>query len=175
MDPVSGFFEKEAAKIINEAARLHKVLVHLRYEGKPTRGKNLKAAKSSILSFSKILKGHRELQEKVVFPYLRVHIPKHDPAIRFFCADHRAIRRDKEKLRSLIGRASKKLLEAGKFRGIQKKGAYLAGLVRHHLELERKSVLKAIRNELRPEEKKEIFGKVTFWLRKSSMRRRRAK
>lgn len=162
MNKISAFFEKEEKEILCQLEYFSEVLLHLRYEGKVQRGKNVKAANKAIAKLIKILRKHRSFQEKVIFSYLLVHIPKHESIIQFLCSDHEIIQKNKKKLYCLL----KKLSEKESYTlddKIQELGVSLIYLVRHHIELERNSIHKTLKNELNEDEKKDVAKMTRNW------------
>lgn len=164
MNTTTAYFDGEEKEILEEVESFHKVLTHLQFEGKMKRGQNLKAAKQSLGSLMKTLKMHRLLQEKIIFPFLLRHIPKHESVISFLHSDHEDILKNKEELwRSLSDFSTNHNFQQTK---VQQLGIYLVCLLRHHMELEKKSIHKAINKELRTEEKREVGEKIEKWLDK---------
>jgi hypothetical protein len=107
MGAITSFLDHEEKGILKEVDVFQKSLTHLKYEGKVSRGKNVKAADRVAASLADTLRKHRQLQEGVIFPYLLVHIPKHESLIQFLRADHQDIRKNKKMLRLSL----KKLLK----------------------------------------------------------------
>lgn len=163
MNEILGFFEKTEQGILVQIENLEKVLVHLRYEGKVHRGKNIKNAKQTMEALSKTLKKHRNFQEEIIFPYLLVHIPKHESVIQFLRLDHQTIRKSKVRLYRLLERLSEQKPDGleSKILGL---GIYLIYLVRHHIELERSSIHKAVKHELKLDEQMDVAKKAKDWL-----------
>ncbi len=156
------FFDQEENEILRQVEDFHKILTHLKYEGKVSRGKNVKAANRAMSRLVGTFKKHRRLQEEIIFPFLQVHIPKHEAVIRFLRSDHEDIKKNKDRLRLSLQKLSKQsVTENGK---IQELGVYLICLLRHHLELEKENIHKAIKRELREDEKKEIGVRIKKWL-----------
>lgn len=164
MKSMSDFFVYGEREILDQAEEFHEILTHLRYEGKASQGKNVKAAIKAVRGLDKIIRKHRGLQEKILFPFLASHIPKHESVIHFLRADHQAIQKSRQKLVLSLRRLSKKIgsrLEEGR---IQETGVYLICLLRHHMSLENKCIHKAVQTELRKDEKSEVKGKMNRWL-----------
>ena len=70
------FFDCEEMVIMTKAEELYTILTHLRYEGKISQGRNGKSAIEAVGSLRGMIQKHRNLQEKVIFPFLITHIPK---------------------------------------------------------------------------------------------------
>ncbi|MBI3313557.1 MAG: hemerythrin domain-containing protein [Candidatus Omnitrophica bacterium] len=163
MKNVTSFFDGEEKEMLRQVEGLHKTLTYLKYEGKAIRGKNLKAAQTSLQALVKNLQRHRALQEKIIFPFLLIHIPKHEAVIRFLRSDHQDIKRNKKRLGLLLGKLSKRPAEVnGELHDL---GVYLICLLRHHLELEKENIHRAIKKELRKDEKREVGEKIAKWLK----------
>ncbi len=144
-------------------------MTHLRYEGKITRFKNLKEVRDSTGALDVILKRHRKIQEKVIFPYLSAHIPRHEGAIHFLRSEHDDIDRNKVKLRKEIREFPKgdPFLNSGK---VYESGIFFVSLLRHHLSFELRNIRLLIRKGLRPDEKQEISDRMNRWLKKYRLR-----
>jgi len=162
--PLTGYFDVEAKDILQELEELQKVLTHLRYEGKVSLGKNLKSARQLMARLVTHLGRHRQLQERVVFPYLAAHIPRHESVIQFLRSDHADIRKSKERLQAVIRNLLKNPESCLEHVKIQELGVYLICLVRHHIELEKKSIHRALDEELRPVERRKVETRVRQWL-----------
>ncbi|MBI3307280.1 MAG: hemerythrin domain-containing protein [Candidatus Omnitrophica bacterium] len=166
MKKPAGFFDVEEKEILQEVENMHKTLVHLHYEGKVSRGKNLKAARQIITRLVADLGRHRRLQEEVIFPYLLTHIPKHESVIQFLRSDHSDIKKNKERLLLSLQKLLRKPDAVPEYEKIHGLGIYLICLIRHHVELEKNSIHQAINKELRPVEKREVEQRVRKWRQK---------
>lgn len=159
------FLDQESGKVLRCAEALQNAVTHLRYEGRLFREKNVKAVKAHIKSLKLCLKSHCGLQEKVIFPYLLTHIPKHELSIHFLQTDHTQIAKGEMEVEGCIKKLSKPD-SVQKDTRVHEAGISLICLVRHHLEFEKRSIHKALRYELAPEEKREIRGRMLKWLKK---------
>lgn len=158
------FIDGEEKAILNKAEGFYKCLTHLRYEGKVSRGKNVKAAIKAVKEFRELVQNHRDLQEGVIFPFLATHIPKHESVIQFLRADHQELQRSRLKLEACLQKLSKKVYESLQDGGSQETGVYFVCLLRHHIDLENKCVHQAIRSELRKDEQVEVKKRINRWL-----------
>lgn len=164
------YLEHEEEQILAEAENLQNALTHLRYEGKVSRGKNIKAAKAAVNTLGRYVERHRVFHERIIFPFLTVHVPKHEALIHFLCMDHADMRSTWRKLSgALILLSKRKDTEAAAGR-IRDLGIYLVSLLRHHIGLEKKSIMSALKNELRGRERTKIKVEVHKWLGRSGTR-----
>lgn len=161
-------FEREEMRILEEVEHFYKLLTRLRYEGKVSRARNVKASKEAITTLMGTLKRHRDLEEKIIFPFLLSHLPKHESVIRFLRSDHEDIRKNKERLYLWLKDLLKESRASGIDGKVQETGVYLTCLVRHHMELEKENIHKAIKEELKPSEKKEIAQHIRKWFQKQN-------
>lgn len=163
MPDIAPFFDVEEKKILTLVEDLHKALTHLRYEGKLLREQNVKSVQILAYGLDLELEKHRRLQEEVVFPFLQTHIPRHEAAISLLKAEHMEIKSHQQKLKQDILKISSipdHLQEAK----IYEAGIYLVTLIRHHIGLEKKSVDRSMRNELRADEKSCVGKRIEAWL-----------
>ncbi len=147
---------------MEEAEKLQHALTHLRYEGKLQRGKNLKAIKSIISWLDQELKKHQRYQEKILFPFLEMHVPKYEPTIHFLQSDHAEIRENTQKVKESlkqIGRSDRYPVNGN----LREAGIYLVCLLRHHIQLEKTGIQKALKKDLNEEERTEIKIKIQKW------------
>ncbi len=135
------------------------ILSKLKYEGKMSFGKNLAEAREITISLGKWLLNHFDEEEKILFPYLEVHVPKLEPAIRILEAEHRSLR---ENLLSLMRTAFQLRVRknAAEQNGLIEKlgdGAVcLTYFLRNHVNTENATVHRSVRHELRGDEQREL-------------------
>lgn len=169
MKNISKFFDQEREKTLDQIDELQKAITHLRYEGKASRKKNLKAADRKIKKLDAALARHRRLQEKVIFPFLLTHIPRHEPVIHFLETEHADIkengRRLKEDMRGIFFER-----EGFNDSKIYERGICLISLLRHHVGFEARNIYKSISKELREDEKRKMTNRISAWLRKEVSR-----
>lgn len=165
-------FESEEKEILCRVERFHETLKHLRYEGKVSHGKNAKKALREIKELELIMHRHRKIQEKVIFPFLAVRLPKHESVIHFLLAEHGDMDRSAKKLHSLFQNLLKKP-EQMKRNESWETGIYFVCLLRHHLGLENKSIHKAIHKEFRQAERRAMEKKIKIWLEKGAGKKRK--
>lgn len=168
MKDVMVLLEQEGGKVLQCAEGLQNAVTHLKYEGRMFREKNVKAVKAHIKDLKVCFKKHCGLQEKVVFPYLLAHIPKHELSIHFLQTDHAQIAKGEFEIEGCLKSLSKSDL-VQKDAKVHEAGISLICLVRHHLEFEKRSIHKALRHELNPEEKIEIRKRMVKWLKKKKL------
>jgi hemerythrin-like domain-containing protein len=161
--------EADHARALRQADHFGKVILHLRFEGIPRLGKNLKDVKQALKFFEKELSEHLELENRGIFPYLETHIPRLEPVIRLFYSDHAGFKENLKRFRTLLRR-----LAAGKrmalkntelMENLRETGTCMIYLLKHHLQSESASVYRAIARELRSEEVKDLAKRITMHTR----------
>lgn len=164
MTNMPSFFNNEEEKLLAQTEDLHKALTHLRYEGKLLKEPNVKSVQILAYGLDFALERHRHIQEEIVFPFLRTHIPRHEAAISLLKAEHAEIKNHQEKLKQdtlKISRIPSPLQETRLYEA----GIYLVTLLRHHIGLEKKSIDQSLQNELREDEKEVIRKRIEAWLK----------
>lgn len=136
--------------------KFHGVVVALRFEGKPAFGKNLKnliaAQKKLKIAFHR----HKNLEEKVIFPFLEAHIPRLFSVLQLLIKDHAELELI---LKSFPGNAGgfqavswwKEDL-AGHVIGLQHQVDYFWQLLKNHIYLEENIVYEMALKELHQDE-----------------------
>lgn len=142
--------------------RLTEDLARLRYEGKPSFGKNLKKTRASLALFLKHFQSDTDLEEKVVFPFLKKHVPKLSFMLQILEEEHGDLRRNVALLERLTRQLGKKSAAQGSpvvDRLIQK-GNYVHYFLRNHSSAENECVYRVLDSELSPAEKASLgrFG-----------------
>lgn len=168
-------FECDGKEILRYVEHFHKTLTHLRYEGKVSLGKNIKALRGTTKVLNALVKRHRYLQEKILFPFLERHIPKYETRIHFLRSDHQEIRKHSQRFTHFIQSLSKK---AAKDRPIDngtihESGVYFVCLLRHHIQLEEQAIHKVLKKDLKRHERGEIAKKMQNWITARNGKRKR--
>lgn len=156
---ISRFLERSHTGIIQKIGQLNEVLTNLRYEGKPTFGKNLRNAKAIFDSFTNELTKDMEFEEKVLFPYLETHVPKLKFMIHILEEEHGDLKGNLETLCKLFRELIKEGYDGGQIDIIEKmrkKGGYLNYFLHNHTWAEGESVYKVMDVELNKDEKLEL-------------------
>lgn len=146
-----------------KAGHLQKILLHLQYEGKAARGKNLKQIDAVLRFFKHEVNGHMREEEKVIFPYLRRHVPRLEPLLSLLVSEHREFRRKIRILAFLGTRLAGPNLHFDGTRAIEKlkeTGNYLVCLLKGHLQEESEILYRVADRELRVNEKERLVKKV---------------
>lgn len=148
--------QKVAFKKLND---LYDVLQRLRYEGKIQTGKNSRELSRLLVFFKEDLIAHIREEEKVLFPFLKTHIPKLEPVIRLLLSEHEDCRETlKELLRSYHQFETSRGRKPGVVHQIYEQGIYFICLVRSHLWVESQNLYKVADRELHVAEKKRIVA-----------------
>lgn len=146
-------------QLLEQADRLNGVLINLRYEGKTKLGKNLKEAGDILCFFEKEVSLHVETEEKFIFPFLEIHVPRLGPLISLFHAEHEDFQKNLKCFRLAMEDLCSEHGDGNRAKMIEKVrevGTYLIYLLRQHLPAEEESVYKAVYHELHEEERKEL-------------------
>ena len=151
--------EQTHSETLEKADRFYEILIKLRYEGKVSLGKNCRDAKEVLKFFSGEHHQHMECEERIIFPFLKTHVPKLESIIHLLLAEHRDFKRN-----LLIFEHSIHELDKGKndseratiLEKIKEVGTYLIYLLKSHNQFESASVYKVIDQELHPDEVEEI-------------------
>lgn len=167
MTDTLSYLNTEEEKLAETTEDLKKALIHLRYEGKLLKEQNLKSIQILIYALANVLERHLYVQERIVFPFLRTHIPRHEAAILLLKAEHEEIKIHQEKLRKAMGEMPGipgPLQEAV----LYEEGIYLVTLLRHHLFVEKRNIDPSLEKELREDEKEIIHQRIEIWLAKEN-------
>jgi len=152
------------ARALGQIDHFGKVLNHLRFEGIPKFGKNVKDANDVLEFFEQELSEHLELENQILFPYLETHIPRLEPVIRLFYADHAGFKENLGHFRTLLRKVSaakrKALKNTELMENLRETGTCLIYLLKRHLQAESASVYRAIEKELRSDEIKDLAKKI---------------
>ena len=157
--------------LIEQTDRLNNILINLRYEGKTKVGKNLKEVWDILAFFEKEVRVHVDTEEKFLFPFLKTHVPRLDPLITLFRAEHedfqKHLRRFRLTMEELCGERGDGD-RATKIDKVREVGTYLIYLLRQHLAAEGESIYKAVYHELHPEEREELENLLIAHCRKKA-------
>ena len=134
-------------------------MIHLQYEGKISLGKNLREAGEILRFFKQEIEEHMVEEEKILFPFLKTHLPRLDPLMLYLSSEHQDFRRHVAWFKFFLDKLSKKQRPSDRGEAIQKLkgvGIYLIHLLRAHLQGENEILCKVADRELRQDEKKEL-------------------
>ncbi len=153
-------FQKDHQEFLQKSESLHQVFKNICYEGKLLLGRNLRRAGCLLQFFETRFIRHLEAEEKVLYPFIKTHIPRYAAVILFFHREHKDLQETLGELRQVVEKLranqnhlrNKKLVET-----IQWKGAYFNHLLRSHIKTETETVLYAFDKELRREERQELL------------------
>ncbi len=140
------------------------ILIGLRYEDRPWFDKNIiKKAKKVLQLLHAELFHHCCVEEKIVFPFAKSHLPKLESVIRFLEAEHQDFKKHVRHLNHLFNHPSN--MSAGEESGawiqkVNEAGNYFIYLLRRHLEVRHENIDKAIDQELREDEKRELANRL---------------
>ncbi|MBI4352680.1 MAG: hemerythrin domain-containing protein [Candidatus Omnitrophica bacterium] len=156
---------EEHAEIDREVHRLEEALFKLRYEGKNSLGKNLKELHETLEFFETNLVSHMALEEDVLFPFFRRHVPKLESLILLLGSEHENLKKDLDRMKVFLADFSRRRTSppGEALERLKEKGMYFVYLLRSHLHVEGESVYRAIEKELRRDEKKELVRRIELY------------
>ncbi|MBI4394882.1 MAG: hemerythrin domain-containing protein [Candidatus Omnitrophica bacterium] len=163
LNTIAEFLEEDHEEILQRTNRLNDILTNLRYEGKPSLGKNLKEVRETIQFFNQEVIQHVKLEDETIFPFLETHIPKLESVIHLLHAEHEGFKRNLKSFESLVKELEKNSSEPNHGKTLEKireLGTYLVYSIRNHMQAEDESVYKLIDQELRPNEKQELMKRM---------------
>ena len=145
-------------EILQELATLQHLLTNLRFEGKICLSKNLRLSLRSLEEIREKLEPLIEVEERTLFPFIEVHIPRLQSVLCVLEGEHENLRQSIRNLRALLkGSLGKKNVRTnGHLRDICEAGIYLVYFLKQHFEAEESSIHRAARRELRRGEKKSL-------------------
>jgi len=152
----------EHQDVLRRLDELGESINSLQYEGRVFWGKNIRAIEKTVQFLKKKLFRHIELDEKVIFPYAQVHIPKLDPMLCFLRAERNEFTLSlknfefffKQLKEEKNGLRQHKIIDQ-----IKEKGIYAVYLMRNHIQIEIESLYKPMDRQLHDNEKKELIKK----------------
>ena len=151
-------FERDQKTISHKLSEFYDAIQKLRYEGKVQQGKNARALRNLLYFFQTDLLRHLREEEKVLFPFLRTHIPKLEPIIRVLLSEHDGCRATLKDLRRSYTKLTKgQGKETGALHELYEQGIYFSCLVRSHLWVESQNLYLVADRELHLAEKKRLI------------------
>lgn len=150
-------WEEEHEEMDHELKKLQESLAKMAYEGKASLGRNLKAASETAVFFQKELPPHLDAEEKVIYPYLRKHIPKLDSVIGILTKEHSEIRRTLKKFCTVLsGMIQDERRQPARIQEVRDTGNYLLYVIRIHMKIEQESLYQAVNRDLSLDEQREL-------------------
>lgn len=147
---------REHAEIFHQVNRFEKSLTYFHYEGKASVGKNLRQIKVLSAFFRRELFRHFIMEERALFPFLERYVPRLEPALCLFRAEHKDFRNQLKYFGGLFRKLKKKAGERSRAKlmeEIRGKGFYMVYFLRSHLQGEDSIVYCALKRDLRPAER----------------------
>ncbi len=158
---IFSILEKDSKTTLRNLNKFYEVLVNLRFEGKQNVAKNMIRLRGLVSYFQEEVKAHMREEEKVLFPFLRTHIPRLEPMICLLVSEHGDFRNSLKDLNLSLSVFKK--VNSDKTRIIHQfneQGIHLICLLRGHMSVETKTLYRAADNELRPDEKKRLIDQI---------------
>lgn len=159
---IFGILEKEHKTTLDRIDEFYDALKRLRYEGKLNLGRNLAEVRGLATYFRKELDGHMREEERVLFPFLRTHIPRLEPLVALLLSEHDDFRGSLEGLEAALEDFKRhEFMKSSLIEKICEHGTYLICLLRSHMWVESHNLYKAADRELRPDEKKSLILRIS--------------
>ncbi len=137
--------------------RLQDVLTRLRYEGRHLLGRNLKSVEEILDFFNGELNWRIYIEDEVIFPFLKAHLPKLESLVCFFAAEHAHFRKTLKEIEQLLKDLSRSKEASSQARTTEKiiqAGTYLLYLLRNHIYAEDGSIYRMMDRDLNLQEKR---------------------
>ena len=150
--------EKDHEETFKNLNGFYEALQNLRFEGKQSMGKNMSEVQKLAGYFKGRIKEHMREEERVLFPFLKSHIPRLEPMIFLLLSEHEDFRNSLRDLAHVLtefkkpGRNKERLIH-----GLSEKGTYLIFLLRSHMRVESLSLYRVADKELNRSEKKQLI------------------
>lgn len=160
---VFAHLESDHANVIEKMDALRDDLKNMQCEGKASFQKNLKRMKEALCFFNEEITEHMALEEREIFPYLAIHVPRVSPALRFLQAEHDDFRDNLKIFKFFVRELSRHRNDGGHLKVVDRlreTGTYLSYLLKHHIEAEQKSVYHPLEKELKASEKSELKKRI---------------
>jgi hemerythrin-like domain-containing protein len=107
------------------------------------------------------MEGHMKDEERTLFPFLRVHIPRLEPMVYLLLSEHEDFRNCLQGLKKSIRQAKKGgASTAVNIERICEQGTYFICMLRSHMWVESHSLHRAADKELRLSEKKKLIQQI---------------
>ena len=146
---IKRFFSQDHLEVDRAMENLKNALFNLRYEDKASLAKNLTDTKHALHFLETKLIAHMAMEEKAMFPLVKRSFPKYGPLIRFFCAEHKNLKKYIREIRHLLRGSSERSCGSKKagetVRTLRECGFCLLYLLRGHGRAENASVYRASR------------------------------
>ena len=152
-------FEKNHAALATRIDALYSILHEFCHEGRAHFGKNIKRLEDAIRLLQVHLNFVGAYEEKCLFPFINIHIPRFVPLITLLRSEHEDFRRRLKGLGRSLAVFTKEKEASRQLRSVQKireEGMYLICLMRSHLWAETREMFNVLNRELRAEEKEKL-------------------
>ena len=149
---IYGILEKDHKATFENINHFYSLIEKIRYEGKSTLGKHLTEAAKAVSYFGKEIGDHMREEEKVLFPFIRTHIPRLEPMVCLLLSEHEDFRRSLKDLKKSL-QAVRNRYSVDAVHRLCERGTYMVCLLRSHMWCESHSLYKAADTELKADEK----------------------
>ncbi len=156
------------AEALRKVEHLDRALTRLHYEGKAMVGRNVNEAREVLLFFTSELAEHVELEDKVLFPFLEMYLPKLGTLISLLRSEHEDFRRSVQQFELALLDLTTERRDArqpGVLEQVRDAGLYLVYLLRNHVHVEQEGIYKVVERVLRRDEKQELARRLAQGVR----------
>ena len=154
--------KRDYQETLEKTKHFQNTLIHLQYEGKASRGKNVARIRKITGYFDHQVKKHIK-QEHIIFPYLKSHIPRLESLLFVLRTEHEDLKKNlflfRSQLQSFV-RNKKTRTQKGFIGKLKERGTYLIYLLQRHLAEENGLLYPAADRELSPGEKTELIRRI---------------
>lgn len=157
---IKTFWKNASKEAKHQADQLEATVVNLRFEGKVHFGKNIKSVMSSVKSLEHWIKLFFDVQDRIVFRFLKSHIPKTESMLSFFQSEHNQLKQGLVNIDEAVELVAKTKSPVNRTRIIAElkdRGVYLSCLLRKEIEVECESIHRMISQELKPDERGDLY------------------
>ena len=158
---IFSILEKDHKRTFRNLNRFYEVLRNLRFEGKKNLGKNIGEIRKLISYFRREIEAHMREEEKILFPFLRTHVPRLETMIWLLLSEHEDFRNCLRQLRLSLSEFGKTGSDKDRLiHGLHEQGTYLVCLLRSHMWVESHSLYKVADKELRLSERRKLIKQI---------------
>lgn len=171
---LKSFLERDHTETLEKAEQFQKLLLNLQYEGKASRGHNLKQIGEMLRFFKEEVGRHMRIEEKVEFPFLETRLPRLEFLIALLTAEHREFQRNIRTLQFLwakLARNGGRRTHPQWIERFKGRAGYLTSLLQGHLQEESRILYRLGDRLLHPDEKKALVRKIRMSKSKRSCSR----
>ena len=152
-------FDKEKRLVLRKLDFLQESIQNLQYEGKASFQKNMRNIGQTVDYLKALFLRHMDLDDEVIFPFARAHVPRLEVMITFLNAERHELRSQLETFEVLFHHltADTPWEEHERITGqLKEKGVYVVCVMRNHIQTESEGIYNVLDRELHGCEKKQL-------------------